>query len=59
MTYSGHGYFTTPSYKHHRFPPAIIRHGVWRYVRFCLSDRDGEALLFARGSRRTYDALRP
>jgi putative transposase len=27
----------------------IISHGVWLYFRFCLSYRDVEALLFARG----------
>ncbi len=25
------------SYKHHRFPPAVIRHTVWLYFRFTLS----------------------
>ena len=27
----------------------MIGHGVWRYVRFCLSDRDGEELMAERG----------
>jgi putative transposase len=43
---------STPStnrYKHHRFPAEIISHGVWLYFRFCLSYRDVEELLFARG----------
>jgi predicted membrane channel-forming protein YqfA (hemolysin III family) len=35
--------------KHHRFPAEIISHAVWLDFRFCLSDRDVEALLFARG----------
>ncbi len=26
----------TPSYKRHRFPPAIIGHVVWLYFRFAL-----------------------
>jgi hypothetical protein len=39
----------TNSYKHHRFPAEIISHGVWLYYRFCLSYRDVEELLFARG----------
>jgi len=33
----------TPSiatkYKNHRFPVEILRHAVWRYLRFCLSFR--------------------
>jgi putative transposase len=37
------------SYKNHRFPAEIISHGVWLYYRFCLSYRDVEELLFARG----------
>jgi putative transposase len=45
-------------YKHHRFPAEIISHGVWLYVRFCLSSRDVEELLFARGIIVTYEAIR-
>lgn len=41
-------------YKHHRFPAEIISHGVWWYFRFCLSYRDVEELLFARGVIVTY-----
>jgi putative transposase len=37
------------SYKNHRFPAEIISHAVWLYFRFCLSYRDVEELLFARG----------
>jgi putative transposase len=51
----------TPSpnhYKHHRFPAEIISHGVWLYFRFCLSYRDVEELLFARGIIVTYEAIR-
>jgi putative transposase len=36
-------------YKNHRFPPEIISHAVWLYYRFCLSFRDVEELLAARG----------
>jgi hypothetical protein len=25
------------SYRRHRFPPLIIQHGVWLYLRFTLS----------------------
>src|SRR5215475_11359925 len=45
-------------YKHHRFPAEIIGHGVWLYFRFCLSYRDVEELLFARGVTVTYEAIR-
>jgi putative transposase len=48
----------TNSYKHHRFPAEIISHGVWLYDRFCLSYRDVEELLFARGVIVTYEAIR-
>jgi transposase-like protein len=39
------------SYARHRFPPVIIQHAVWLYVRFTLSYRDVEDLLAERGSR--------
>jgi putative transposase len=45
-------------YKNHRFPVEIISHGVWLYYRFCLSYRDVEELLFARGVTVTYEAIR-
>jgi putative transposase len=45
-------------YKNHRFPAEIISHGVWLYYRFCLSYRDVEELLFARGIIVTYEAIR-
>jgi putative transposase len=45
-------------YKKHRFPAEIISHGVWLYFRFCLSYRDVEELLFARGIIVTYEAIR-
>ena len=32
------------SYKRHRFPPEIIAHAVWLYVRFNLSLREVEDL---------------
>jgi putative transposase len=48
----------THPYKHHRFPADIISHGVWLYFRFCLSYRDVEELLFARGIIVTYEAIR-
>ncbi len=48
----------TNRYKNHRFPAEIISHGVWLYFRFCLSYRDVEELLFARGVTVTYEAIR-
>src|SRR3981081_4557840 len=37
------------SYARHRFPPVVIRHAVWLYMRFTLSYRDVEDLLAERG----------
>ncbi len=37
------------SYARHRFPPDIIRHAVWLYLRITLSYRDVEDLLAERG----------
>jgi putative transposase len=48
----------TDHYKNHRFPVEIISHGVWLYYRFCLSYRDVEELLFARGVLVSYEAIR-
>jgi putative transposase len=48
----------THSYKHHRFPAEIMSHGVWLYFRFCLSYRDGEECLCARGIIVTSEAIR-
>jgi putative transposase len=48
----------TTRYKHHRFPAEIISHGVWLCFRFCLSYRDVEELLLARGVIVTYEAIR-
>jgi putative transposase len=45
-------------YKYHRFPAEIIGHGGWLSFRFCLSYRDGEELLFARGIVAMYEAMR-
>jgi putative transposase len=47
----------TDRYKNHRFPAEIISHAVWLYFRFCLSYRDVEELLFARGIVVTYEAI--
>jgi hypothetical protein len=37
------------SYRRHRFPPLVIQHAVWLYLRFTLSYRDVEDLLAERG----------
>jgi putative transposase len=37
------------SYARHLFPPDIVRHAVWLYLRFTLSYRDVEDLLAERG----------
>jgi transposase-like protein len=44
--------------KNHRFPAAIISHGVWLFYGFCLSGHGVEELLFARGVVVTYEAIR-
>jgi len=46
------------SFKHHRFPPDIIRHAVWLYSRFTLSFRDVEDLLAERGLDISYESVR-
>ncbi len=42
----------------HRFPPDIIRHAVWLYLRFTLSFRDIEGLLAERGLDISYETIR-
>src|SRR6266478_1982193 len=46
------------SYARHRFPPDVIRHAVWRYLRFTLSDRDVEDLLAERGLEISNETIR-
>ena len=48
----------TISFARHQFPPAIIRHAVWLYVRFTLSYRDVEDLLAERGLDVPYETVR-
>jgi putative transposase len=48
----------TYGYRRYRFPAEIIRHGVWVYVRVCLSDRDVEAPVAAHGVILTDEAVR-
>jgi len=47
-----------PSYCGYRYPPDIIGHAVWLYLRFSLSFRDVEDLLAERGVIVTYEAIR-
>ena len=49
---------TTNRYKNHRFQGEIISHAVWLYFRFCLSYRDVEELLLARGIIVSHEAIR-
>ena len=46
------------SYARHRFPPLIIQHAVWLYLRFTLSYRDVEDLLAERGLDISYETVR-
>jgi putative transposase len=48
----------TIAFARHQFPPTIIRHAVWRYVRFTLSYRDVEDLLAERGLEVSYETVR-
>ena len=43
------------SYRRHRFPPVVIQHAVWLYLRFTISYRDVEELLAARGLDISYE----
>jgi putative transposase len=46
------------SYARHRFPPDVIRHAVWLYLRFTLSYRDVEDLLAERGLEVSNESIR-
>jgi putative transposase len=46
------------SYARHHFPPEVIRHAVWLYLRFTLSCRDVEELLAERGLDVSYETVR-
>ena len=45
------------SYARHQFPPVVIQHAVWLYVRFTLSFRDVEDLLAERGLEVSYQPV--
>src|ERR1700747_1011430 len=46
------------SYRGHRFPPIVVQHAVWLYLRFTLSYRDVEELLAERGLDVSYETIR-
>ena len=46
------------SYRRHRFPPEIIQHAIWLYLRFTLSYRYFEDLLAERGLDISYETVR-
>ena len=50
----------TPSIrcKRHRFPPSIIAHEVWLYLRFNLRLREVEEMLLERGIHVSYETVR-
>jgi transposase-like protein len=45
-------------YRRHRFPPVVIQHAVWLYLRFTLSYRDVEELLAERVLDVSYETVR-
>src|SRR5712671_2422155 len=45
-------------YRRHRFPPEIIQHAIWLYLRFTLSYRDVEELLAERRLDISYETVR-
>src|SRR5437773_5722178 len=49
---------TLLSYRRRRFPPPIIQHAIWLYLRFTLSYRDVEELLAERGLDISYETVR-
>ena len=46
------------SYAGYRFPPEIIQHAIWLYLRFTLSLRDVEELLAERGVDVSHETIR-
>ena len=45
-------------YRRHRFPPTLIQHAIWMYLRFTLSYRDVEEVLAQRGLDISYETVR-
>jgi putative transposase len=48
----------TISYARHQYPPPVIQHAVWLYLRFTLSFRDVEDSLAERGLDISYETVR-
>ena len=46
------------TYAGYRFPPEVIDHAIWLYLRFTLSFRDVEDLLTERGIAVSYETVR-
>jgi putative transposase len=46
------------SYARHQFPPAVIQHAIWLYLRFTLSYRDAEEFMAERGVDVSYETVR-
>jgi hypothetical protein len=46
------------SFARHQYPPTVIRHAVWLYLRFTLSFRDVGDLLAERGLDVSYESVR-
>ena len=46
------------SYARHRFPPVVIQHAAWLYLRFTLGHRDVEDLLAERGLDISHETIR-
>ena len=42
----------------HQFPPVIIQHGIWLYLRFTLSYRDVEDSVAERNIDMSYETVR-
>jgi transposase-like protein len=49
---------TSSSYARPQFPPEVIRHAVWLYLRFSLSYRDVQDMWAERGLDLTYETVR-
>ena len=45
------------SYRRYRFPPVVIQHAIWLYLRFTLSYRDVEDLLGDRGLEVSHESV--
>jgi putative transposase len=52
------GWVPADPYRGHRFPEEIISQCVWLYFNFCLSLRDVELMMAARGVQLSYETIR-